>query len=331
MHQHARNTRQQVEIRNFHAPAFTSHLTKDVQQGLTASPKSLPCKYFYDARGSEIFEQICRLPEYYPTRMEMGILRRIAPQIMAGMDNLDLIELGSGANWKIRLLLDAVPSLSGIRYIPVDVSASALQNAADELAEIYPELSILGIVADFTQQLDTLPHGRPRLFLFLGSTLGNFPDKECLHFLQNLSATMDPADRLLLGLDMIKQRKTLETAYNDAAGVTAAFNRNILHVLNRELKADFVPHDFKHVAFFNKERERVEMHLEARREMRVKFRDLHLQVRMERGERIRTEICRKFRRERAERMFKEAGLSCRRWDCDERGWFSLVLLENRKS
>jgi len=329
MHQRACNTHQRVEILNFHVERFSEEICLDAEKGLTAPCKTLPCKYFYDSRGSRIFEKICRLPEYYPTRTEMEILRKEAPQIMSEMEDCDLIELGSGANWKVRLLLDAAPSLSGIRYVPVDVSASALQDAAEELAEIYPELAILGIVADFTKQLDRLPRGRRRLFLFLGSTLGNFPDRECRSFLRSLSAAVGPDDRLLLGLDMVKERRTLEAAYNDADGITADFNKNLLHVLNRELKADFDPDDFEHVAFFNEEEDRVEMHLEACRNMEVKLCELDLEVRMEKGERIRTEICRKFRRKQAERMFQEAGLSCRNWYSDEEGWFSLALLERR--
>jgi L-histidine N-alpha-methyltransferase len=321
-----------IEIRNHQKGNFFDDIARDVQKGLTAPRKTLPSKYFYDSRGSKLFERICHLPEYYPTRTEMILLRQTAPRLMQSMEECDLVELGSGANWKIRLLLDALPGpASEIRYIPVDVSESALQEAAEELRSLYPELPILGLVDDFTQSLDRLPDERPRLLILFGSTLGNFSEKGGIKFLRRLARSMNPGDRFLLGLDMLKDRATLEAAYNDSEGVTEAFNKNILHVLNRELQADFEPDHFDHVARFNEVQEQVEMYLQASRDVEVRLSDLDLTVEMEKGEKIRTEICRKFSRKSAEEMFDEAGLSSEQWFTDRKEWFSLVLLKRKDS
>lgn len=317
-----------INVRNFMNDTYRSEIRKDILHGLTASQKFIPSKYFYDARGSQLFEEICVLPEYYPTRTEMSILKHGAPDIMSSFQNGDLVELGSGANWKIRMLLDAADEskLPTLRYVPVDVSETTLIAASEELLEIYPELEVLGIVADFTRHMDVIPHDRPKLIVFFGSTIGNFNEEESITFLRRVSNSMKPGDRFLMGLDMLKPKKTLEEAYNDSQGITSEFNKNVLSVLNRELNANFNLSYFDHIAFFDEEKEQVEMHLRANRNVLVEISDLELIVELEKGETIHTEICRKFSRASAEQMVCEAGLIITQWFSDAKEWFSLAEL-----
>lgn len=317
-----------IEVRSHLAGTFHEEITRDVYQGLTSSQKNIPSKYFYDARGSELFERICRLPEYYPTRTEMSILENAAPGIMRSFEKGDLVELGSGANWKIRMLLDAAGKnrIPHLRYVPVDVSRTALVNAAEELVEMYPGLEVMGIVADFTVHLDRIPADRPRLIFFLGSTIGNLDISARTGFLRMVADTMNARDRFLVGFDMLKPKETLETAYNDSLGVTSKFNKNLLHVLNRELNADFNPSHFEHVAFFNEKKERVEIHLQANRRVEVTIDDLDLIVELDKDETIHTEICTKFSKDHVEQMVDESGLRITQWFFDQRGWFSITEL-----
>ncbi|UCD35968.1 MAG: L-histidine N(alpha)-methyltransferase [Nitrospiraceae bacterium] len=317
-----------MEVHNHMSDTYREEIAKDVFRGLTAPRKFIPSKYFYDARGSELFDQICSLPEYYPTRTEMAILRHAAPAIMGSFEQGDIVELGSGANLKIRMLLDAAPTehLSQLRYVPVDVSTSALVDASEELLTLYPDLEVLGIVADFTLHLDKIPSDRPRLLLFLGSTIGNFSDAQRHHFLRSAAFTMNPRDRFLIGFDMLKPAETLEAAYNDSVGITSRFNKNVLHVLNRELKANFDPSDFEHLAFFNQEKQRVEMHLQARHSLEVMVDDLGVTVELEKNETIHTEICGKFSKSGVEKLADESGLKISRWFFDTDEWFSLAEL-----
>lgn len=317
--------------------ALTGHdedpVAEEVEAGLKASTKSLPSKYFYDARGSKLFEEICELPEYYQTRTELGLLERFGPQIMADFTAGDLIELGSGANLKIRALLDAVDEEQRrqIRYVPVDISETALIEAAEHLLELYPDLTIMGLVTDFRHPIDRLDHSRRKLFLFLGSTIGNLDEIQASEFLSRVAALMDDDDRFLLGLDTLKDISVLESAYNDAAGVTAEFNKNILSVLNSSLGADFDQDGFEHLAFFNRNEARIEMHLVASREMKVVIRDLGQSFTLGEGEAIRTEICRKFDRTSAEAMVRSAGLHIGEWYTDAESAFALALLEKRST
>lgn len=304
-------------------------MAREVLEGLTADPKFLPSKYFYDARGSKLFEMICNLPEYYPTRTELSVLSTHAKDIVRGLGSSDLVELGSGANWKIRTLLDALePSRRAhVRYVPVDVCSSALEESAAQLRTVYPEVRVNGVIADFTRDLHRVRSNRSKLVLFLGSTIGNLDEHEAVSFLCEVAGMLNPGDRFLLGLDMIKPVSILEAAYNDSQDVTSEFNKNILHVLNRELHANFAPEDFDHVAFFNHEEERVEMHLRARRDLRVEIKALHTSITLRKGETIRTEICRKFTRDRAAHMIRGAGMQVSRWYTDPQGWFSLLEAE----
>ncbi len=281
----------------------------DVRRGLTATPKQLPPKYFYDARGSALFEDITRLPEYYPTRTERAILEASAAKIAALSGADTLVELGSGSSEKTRLLLDALAAAGHLRrYVPVDVSAAALSGAMDALASSYPDLQLHGVVADFERHLEDLPTGGLRMVAFLGSTIGNLQPAERHDFLTGVRTGLTPGDTLLLGTDLVKDVARLVAAYDDAAGVTAEFNLNVLHVLNRELGADFDPDCYAHVARWNAEKERIEMWLRARAAQRVTIAALDLVVSFDDGEEMRTETSAKFRPDGIRAELEAAGL-----------------------
>jgi L-histidine Nalpha-methyltransferase len=281
----------------------------DVRDGLTRSLKELPPKYFYDERGSALFDQITTLPEYYPTRCERTILNRHAPAIVESSDAQELVELGSGTASKTRALLYAMAGNGSLRrYVPFDFDPSVVENCAAELTELYPGLEVHGVVGDFGRDLDSIPDGQSRLFAFLGGTIGNLLPDERATFLASVGDQMDDADRLLIGTDLIKDRKVLEAAYNDSAGVTAEFNRNVLRVINAGLDADFDPEAFEHVAFFDEANAWIEMRLRANGAQRVQIVGADLELTFADGEEIRTEISAKFTREAVERELKAAGL-----------------------
>ncbi|WP_312867014.1 L-histidine N(alpha)-methyltransferase [Streptomyces zagrosensis] len=309
--------------RTLPADATAAALRTDVSAGLTAEPKWLPPKWFYDARGSELFEEITRLPEYYPTRTEREILAVRAQEIAAAIDARTLVELGSGSSEKTRLLLDALPKLQA--YVPVDVSASALELAGHALLAERPELSVHALVADFQQVLALPDTPGPRLLVFLGGTIGNLLPDERAHFLASVRSLLAPGDALLLGTDLVKYEQTLVAAYDDAAGVTAEFNKNVLSVLNRELGADFHPADFDHVARWNPEHEWIEMRLRARAALTAKIPALDLAVSFEAGEEVRTEVSAKFRRAGVSAELAAAGLTLRHWWTDSADRFALSL------
>ncbi|MFG3426618.1 L-histidine N(alpha)-methyltransferase [Streptomyces californicus] len=298
-------------------------LRADVLTGLTRHPKSLPPKWFYDARGSELFEEITRLPEYYPTRAEREILESRAAEIAAASGARTVIELGSGSSEKTRHLLDALPELQS--YVPVDVSESALTGAAESLLAERPGLSVHALIADFTGGLALPGTPGPRLVVFLGGTIGNLLPEERAAFLRSVRALLSPGDALLLGTDLVKDEDTLVAAYDDAAGVTAAFNKNVLSVVNRELGADFALGDFDHRAVWNPEDRWIEMRLRARRALTVKIRELDLVVPFEAGEELRTEVSAKFRREDVRAELEAAGMRPAQWWTDAAGRFALSL------
>ncbi len=310
-------------------------LADDVLDGLTRPFKELPPKHFYDARGSELFEAICEQPEYYPTRTELGILRADAEEIVRRAGGpTELVELGCGASVKARLLLDAMVDgrQPALRYVPVDVSESVIAQAAEELTDGYPGLRVHGVVGDFERHLGHLPPPRedePRIVAFLGGTIGNFPPGTRRRMLRDLAAVLGPRDHLLLGTDLVKDPAVIEGAYNDAAGVTAEFNRNVLHVMNRELDADFDPQAFEHVAFFDRRRQWVEMRLRARRPCIVNLVALDLQVEFAAGEELRTEVSAKFTRRRLQRDYAAAGLTLRGWYTDPEELFAITLAGRR--
>lgn len=301
-------------------------LEADARAGLTETPKTLPPKYFYDAAGSELFEQITRLPEYYQTRTEHALLRRHAADIARASEAEVLLELGSGSSYKTRLLLDALRGTGRLTgYAPVDVSASALEGAVAGLGTDYPDLAVHATVADYDRHLAALPDGGRRLVAFLGGTIGNFEPRRRAAFLAGLTAQMSPGETLLLGLDLVKDPDRLVAAYDDAAGVTARFNRNVLHVLNRELGADFDVEAFEHVAIWDAGSEWVEMRLRAAREMTVRLPAIDLSVDFAAGEEVRTEISAKFRQEGVRTELAAAGLALEQWWTDDDGDYALVL------
>ncbi|MFC1943881.1 L-histidine N(alpha)-methyltransferase [Chloroflexota bacterium] len=310
---------------------YSDDIARDIREGLTASQKYIPCKYLYDARGSKLFEEICLLPEYYPTRTEVAILEEIAPELMRPYIPRDLIELGSGADRKIRIMLDAAGEAvrSVMRYIPVDISESAITESSLNLIDIYPEMEIIGVIGDFTCRIEGIPSDRPRLFCFLGGTIGNLDEQESINFLKNISTHMRGDDTLLIGFDMVKPIETVEVAYNDAQGITAEFNRNVLNVINNELGADFDPSHFDHLAFFNIDRSRIEMHLRANRDVWVRLESIGMEVEFEEDETIHTENSRKFTRGSIEHMANQAHLSIQNSYTDPKGWFSLLEMRCR--
>jgi L-histidine N-alpha-methyltransferase len=302
-------------------------LADDVLDGLTRPFKELPPKHFYDARGAELFDRICELPEYYPTRAERAILEQHASELSALTGAAELVELGSGTAAKTRVLLDALHAAGTLeRYIPVDVTESMVRECAAELTGEYPGLRVHGVIGDFERHLDQVPSAiGPRIVAFLGGTIGNFPPASRRRVLREIARLLGPEDYLLMGTDLVKDPEILEAAYDDAQGVTAEFNRNVLRVLNRELGADFEPEDFEHVALFDREHEWIEMRLRARREHTTLVRDLDLAVHFDAGEEMRTEISAKFTPERLEGDLSAGGMELIRWFTDPEELFALTL------
>lgn len=315
----------EVRLTPDHASRALRH---DVLTGLADEPKWLPPKWFYDARGSQLFEEITRLPEYYPTRAEREILDRRAAELAERTGARSLVELGSGSSEKTRLLLEALRAGGTLEeFVPLDVSESALREAVDAIVADYPGLSVHAVVGDFTEPLSGLPGGSPRLVAFLGGTIGNLLPDEREEFLRSVRGVLGHGEWLLLGTDLVKDPDTLVRAYDDAAGVTAEFNLNVLRVLNRELDATFPVQDFSHVARWDADHEWIEMRLRARRDMRVEIRGVDMVVKLAKGEEIRTEISAKFRREGVERELKTAGFALDRWWTDARERFALSLAQ----
>jgi L-histidine Nalpha-methyltransferase len=301
-------------------------LRADARAGLTATPKQLPPKWFYDARGSALFEQITELPEYYPTRTERALLERSVDEIAAASGADTLVELGSGSSAKTRLLLDAFHRAGTLRrYVPQDVSASALRLAMDALAAEYPDLALHGVVGDFTTHLDRLPRGDRRMVAFLGGTIGNLLPPERTAFLTQLRSVLQPGEQLLLGTGLVVEEDVMVAAYDDAAGVTAEFNRNVLHVLNRELGADFDVDAFAHHALWDRTHEWIEMRLRAERAMTVHLAGLGLTIEFAAGEEMRTEISTKFRPGGVRGWLEATGFEVTRSWTDPDDRFALTL------
>jgi L-histidine N-alpha-methyltransferase len=316
-----------VLIERHHSDAdVAAALSADVLRGLTSTPKWLPPKWFYDDAGSALFDEITRLPEYYPTRREREVLTTFAPDIAAQTRARVLVELGAGSAEKTRLLLDAL-QLEGTleRYVPVDVSDSALIDAATAVAEEYPQLEVHGVVADFEAHLELLPTGDRRLVAFLGGTIGNFEPAPRADFLSRVAGSLRPGDAFLLGTDLVKDPDRLVRAYDDAARVTAQFNLNVLAVVNRELGADFDLSAFAHLAVWNSEQKWIEMRLRSMRAQTVHVKALDLDVDFAAGETMRTEISAKFTRGRIEREFAAAGLRLASFWTDQSGDYAVSL------
>jgi L-histidine N-alpha-methyltransferase len=309
-----------VAIDNRLADAPPADLAAEVREGLTRPLRELPPKLFYDSVGSELFDRITELPEYYPTRCEREILEDRAEAIVGGAD--ELVELGSGSATKTRVLL-ATGAIR--RYVPVDVSPSVVQRCAEELYATYEWLEVRGLIGDFHRDLVHLPDGENRVFAFLGGTIGNLHPGERERFLAMLRDLMGPSDRLLLGTDLVKDVDVIEAAYNDSRGITAAFNRNALRVLNRELDGDFEPELFDHVAFFNEDEAWIEMRLRSREAQSARIAAADLEIELDAGEDIRTEISAKFTAETIESELGESGLELTELWTDSGERFALSL------
>jgi L-histidine Nalpha-methyltransferase len=321
-----------ITIRSCLSDAEERVLADDVLDGLTRPFKELPPKHFYDARGSELFERICQLPEYYPTRTERQILELRADQIVQETGASELVELGSGSADKARILLDAMSQAGTLRrYIPLDVSEQALQDAAEELVAEYDGLQVDGVIGDFERHLDSVPPAGTgaRIVALLGGTIGNFPPGTRRRLLRQIGRLLREGDRLLLGTDLVKDPALIEAAYDDSQGITAEFNRNVLRVINRELAANFSPGAFDHVAFYDGKHDWIEMRLRARRAHSVLIAGLGLRVEFAAGEELRTEISAKFTRRRIEADFRAAGLELEHWYTDDEGLFAVSLAGRR--
>jgi L-histidine N-alpha-methyltransferase len=301
-----------------------------VRAGLTASPKTLPCRFFYDARGSRLFEEICELPEYYPTRTELEILTACADELASMFPGrTSLVELGSGSSSKTRVLIEAfLRRHRRLRYMPVDISRTMLEQSARSLLDEYPSLEVVAIAAEYDHGLRRIrtQEAPCKLILWLGSSIGNFERDEAIAFLRRTRTSMAPADRLLVGMDLKKDKSTLERAYDDRAGVTGLFNKNLLLRINRELGGAFDAARFRHEARWNETHGRVEMHLVSRQQQRVTIRDLDLEVRFDEGESIHTESSHKYGPKEIEEIVEAAGLRLQRRWYDSARRFSVNLL-----
>lgn len=321
-------TEEVLTINNFLETETSEEIEKLILDGLNATPKYISSRFFYDDKGSELFEKITYLPEYYPTSLEKNILSNNASDITAGRKKFNIIELGSGDCSKISLLFDAMPpeQIAHTIYFPVDISHSAIKKSAHILFRKYSRLRVNGILADFLKHLKIPSSDSPNLICFFGSTIGNFDKKTAHNLLLKLSDQMKPGDRLLLGLDMVKNQKILEKAYNDSSGITAEFNKNILNAINNITGCNFNPDNFEHIAFFNKDHSRIEMHLKALQPVTVTDK-IGREWKIKKGEMIHTEDSHKFTIDDIMEMSILAGFTIKGLYSDEHQWFSLVSFE----
>ncbi len=306
-------------------------MVREVREGLARRPlRELPCKYFYDDHGSALFEEITRLPEYYQTRTETAILEAHAASIVRDLAPRELAELGSGAGRKIRIFLDAMRSGGYLESVVLlEISEAYLRASVAQIQAAYPEAGVRGIVGDFVHDLRALGPGGGRLLLFLAGTVGNLHPDQLPAFFRAAAGTLAPGDGFLVGVDLVKDAERLHAAYNDSAGVTAEFNRNILRVLNARLGADFEPSDFEHRAFYDAERQWIEMRLRARRAVRARLPALGTALALAKGEEIRTELSCKYTRASLEARLAGSGLALERWVTDPEGLFASALLRRR--
>ncbi len=309
---------------------------QEVIAGLSSQPKHLPPKYFYDDRGSQLFEQICQLPEYYPTRTEVSILKENAGAITQITNHLtnqcEIVELGSGSATKARILLDAYQATGhALRYIPIDVSKAALIESAQALLAEYPALSIQALAGTYERALENLPSPQfpQKLLCFLGSTIGNLSPTECSAFLNNIQAVLQPGDYFLLGLDLQKESSILEKAYNDSKGVTAKFNLNMLSHLNKKWEGNFNLDHFAHVAYYDPQQSQIEMHIESLKAQTVHLKKIAFSAHFAQGERLRSEISRKFNLKDMAQLLKAHQLPVLKTFTDSNDWFGLLLCQRR--
>ncbi|MBW4631169.1 MAG: L-histidine N(alpha)-methyltransferase [Iphinoe sp. HA4291-MV1] len=323
---------QRLQIQHLQEPTliFSSSLGSDVVKGLTQTPKSLPPRYFYDDYGSELFEQICGLPEYYPTRTETAILQKFADEIAKITGACELVELGSGSSTKTRILLNAYNQLGyRLRYVPIDVSAGMLASSARQLLVDYPSMFVHALAGTYELALAQLPPSQlpSRMICFIGSTLGNLNRQECDMFLSQITKALEGGEYFLLGIDLQKPKDILEAAYNDSQGVTAAFNLNMLQHLNWLLEGNFDTTQFSHWAFYNEKEHQIEMHLRSARSQTVQLRALNLTVNFAPGETILTEISRKFNLDTIQHELKTKGLVPQKVWTDPNKWYAVILCQ----
>ncbi|MFW5851226.1 MAG: L-histidine N(alpha)-methyltransferase [Bacteroidota bacterium] len=323
----------QVGITSYLQKIDMSAVRNEILAGLSASGKYISSKFFYDEKGSGLFEKITKLPEYYPTRCEKEILQSIDLSFLKTYENLHILELGSGDHTKISLLLNHIPTVffNTLTYYPIDISKSAIQDACEKLVDRYQNITIQGFVADFVQQLDIIPHGKNRLFCFLGSTIGNFTEEQRIDFLVKMNQIMTDDDYFLLGVDTIKNKIILENAYNDKQGITEAFNLNVLNVVNAICETDFDTNDFKHIAFFNEDKKRIEMHLEALTDVVVKSNIVPVEIFIAKGERIHTEYSHKFDDNMISHMAEKSEFQTTKVFSDKNAHFKLILFTKART
>lgn len=316
----------QVTISNFLRNIDQKKVIETILDGLTSAHKYISSRHFYDEVGSNLFEQITRLPEYYLTRTETNILREVSFRIAGKLRDVDIIELGSGNSSKVSILLEAIPAefMGSVRYLSVDVNQTVIEDSAKILIRKFPGLKVHGVIADFEKQFELIPGGVKRLICFFGSTIGNLSRKESMKFFSVLGRTMRSGDMLLLGVDMVKNKETLDKAYNDSQNVTAEFNRNILNVVNKMVGTNFDPEMFSHVAFYNEKLACIEMHLKAKQYMEVSCPYLNHKITITEGESIHTENSHKFSFSHIDSLALAAGLSIKNIFTDKNKWFSLI-------
>ena len=319
------NKSKTFSIKNYLPEIGIDKVKVELLSGLTSSPKYIPSKYFYDEKGSLLFEEITKLDEYYPTRTEKSILKNILPILNLDFRELSIIELGSGDPSKISLIFDQISEVyfNQIKYFPIDISKSAIENSASILSHKYEGLIINGIVADFIHQVQLIPDVKNKLICFFGSTIGNLTRDEIHIFLKELGTAMQKGDNFILGIDLIKDIEVLERAYNDSKGITSDFNKNILNVVNKLAGTNFNPAQFVHIAFYNHTEQRIEMHLKAEENMSIKTNDLKMELQINKGELIHTENSHKFKQDDIEQFAEWGNLSVENVFTDQNKWFSL--------
>jgi len=320
---------EKISINNLLKERGLGDFRSEIINGLIFEKKFIPSKYFYNNVGSQLFEKITHLEEYYPTRTEKSILIQYASEIVKDIEKKEIIELGSGDSSKVTILLDAIPENKRrmIRYLPVDVSQAAILQSGKILNSKFPELIVQGFVLDFTTQLDQIQRKGPALICFFGSTIGNFDRNASLKLLKEIGRNMNKGDVLLLGMDLIKQTKILHSAYNDSKGVTAAFNKNILNTLNDIIQSDFKTEDFDHLAFYNEKMSRIEMHLVANKDVSIKSHWFREDLRILKGENIHTENSHKYSMKDIMEFSHATGLNVNQIHTDPKKWFALVEFE----
>lgn len=319
-------TLNRISITNLLQEIGQEEVVAEIVSGLESQQKSISSKYFYNKKGSLLFEEITRLKEYYPTRTEKGILEKIAPELMKQYGAYEIIELGPGDHSKISILLGAATAmgLENLRYLPLDISQPALKSSAEELVRMFPNLHVEGYAIDFISQFGSVKREKPAIICFFGSTIGNFNWDTSLELLQNISKQMKSGDILLLGMDMVKPEHVLHVAYNDARGVTKEFNLNILNSVNDLIQSDFNTDDFDHLAFFNQKKSRIEMHLVAKRDLIIHSPFFKENLSLEMGEAIHTENSHKYNAGHISEILERTGLELNHTHTDAQGWFALT-------